>query len=221
MDNDLTRLIYENEKLIYSFMKEYNKYIDKEDLYQVGVIGLINAYKNFKEEKGVKFSTYAYKYIQGEIKKFIRENRIFKINKDTNALCNSVKKAKNMLQQKLMKEPTIQELANFLEISENQIEFALGIEQTVQSLDTPVTNDGKEVTLYEVIPNRERTDTIEHIHLVEELSKLNYYDKRILQERYFNDRTQSEVASILGMSQVKISREEKKILQKLKSSLTA
>lgn len=221
MDNDLTKLIYENEKLIYSFMKEYNKYIDKEDLYQVGVIGLINAYKNFKEEKGVKFSTYAYKYIQGEIKKFIRENRTFKINKDTNSLCNSVKKAKNLLQQKLMKEPTIQELATFLEISENQIEFALGIEQSVQSLDTPIANDNKEITLYEVVPNKEKIDTLEHIHLVEELSKLNSHDKRILQERYFNDRTQSEVASILGTSQVKISREEKKILQKLKSSLIA
>ena len=219
MNDELTKLIYENEKLIYSFMKDYSKYIDREDLYQVGVIGLINAYNNFKASKGVKFSTYAYKYIQGEIKKYIRENRTFKINKDTSTLCNKVKKAKLILEQKFMKEPTIEELANFLELKENQVEYILGIQENVQSLDNPIISDGKEITLYDVVPNNENISTLDQIHLNEELSKLDYKDKRILQERYYNDRTQSEVANILGMSQVKVSREEKKVLQKLRSSM--
>jgi len=219
MNEELTRLIYENEKLIYSFMKDYSKYIDREDLYQVGCIGLINAYNNFKEEKGVKFSTYAYLYIQGEIKKFLRENRTFKINKDVSTLCNSIKKARNILEQRLMKEPSIKELAEFLELTESQIEFALGIEQPVQSADKPIMNDGKEVVLYDVISSNEKISTIDRISLKEELSKLDYRDKRILQERYFNDRTQSEVAYILGMSQVKVSREEKKVLAKLRSNM--
>ena len=127
MTNDLTLLIKENEKLIFSLLKDYSNYIDKEDLYQVSVIGLINAYNNFKEEKGVKFSTYAYIYIQGEIKKYLRENRTFKINKDTSALCNKIKHTKNLLEQKLMREPTIKELSEFLEISESKISTALGI----------------------------------------------------------------------------------------------
>jgi len=221
MNEELTKLIYENEKLIYSFMKDYSNYIDREDLYQVGVVGLINAYNNFKKEKGVKFSTYAYMYIQGEIKKFLRENRTFKINKDTNALCNSVKKAKNILEQRLMKEPSIKELAEFLELPESQIEFALGITKPVQSADKPIMNDGKEVVLYDVISTSEKISTIDRISLQEELSKLDYRDKRILQERYYNDRTQSEVAHILGMSQVKVSREEKKVLKKLRSNMVA
>lgn len=221
MNEELTKLIYENEKLIYSFMKDYSKYIDREDLYQVGVVGLINAYHNFKKEKGVKFSTYAYMYIQGEIKKFLRENRAFKINKDTSSLCNSIKKAKNILEQKLMKEPSIKELAEFLELTESQVEFAMGIEEPVQSFDKPIMNDGKEVVLYDVIPNNGKVNIIDRISLEEELSKLDYRDKRILQERYYNDRTQSEVANILGMSQVKVSREEKKVLEKLRSNLVA
>ncbi len=221
MNEELTKLIYENEKLIYSFMKDYSKYIDREDLYQVGCVGLINAYHNFKKEKGVKFSTYAYMYIQGEIKRFLRENRTFKINKDTNTLCNSIKKAKNILEQRLMKEPSIKELANFLELPESQIEFALGIEQPVQSADKPIMNNGKEVVLYDVISSSEKISTIDRISLQEELNKLDYRDKRILQERYYNDRTQSEVAHILGISQVKVSREEKKVLEKLRSNMVA
>lgn len=221
MNEELTKLIYDNEKLIYSFMKDYNKYIDKDDLYQVGVIGLINAYNNFKKEKGVKFSTYAYMYIQGEIKKFLRENRTFKINKDTNKLCNSIKKAKNILEQKLMKEPSTKELAEFLELPEKDIELALGIEQPVQSSDKPIISSNKEVILYDIIPSKEKISNLDRISLKEELSKLNYIDKRILQERYYNGRTQSEVASILGMSQVKVSREEKKVLAKLRSNMVA
>ena len=221
MNEELTKLIYENEKLIYSFMKNYSNYIDKEDLYQVGCIGLINAYNNFQKEKGVKFSTYAYRYIQGEIKKFLRENRTFKINKDINKLCNSVKRAKTILEQRLMKEPSIKELSEFLELTEKEIEFALEIIAPVQSADKPIMNDGKEVVLYDVISSSERISTIDRISLQEELSKLDYRDKRILQERYFNDRTQSEVAHILGMSQVKVSREEKKVLSKLRNNMVA
>ena len=126
-----------------------------------------------------------------------------------------------MLEQRLMKEPSIKELAEFLELPESQIEFALGIEQTVQSADKPIMNDGKEVVLYDVISSNEKISTIDRISLQEELNKLDYRDKRLLQERYYNDRTQSEVANILGISQVKVSREEKKVLAKLRNNMVA
>lgn len=221
MNSELTNLIYENENLIYSFMKDYNNYIDKEDLYQVGVIGLINAYKNFKEEKGVKFSTYAYKYIQGEIKKYLRENRTFKINKDTSTLVNSLKKAKSLLEQKLMREPTCKELSEYLEIPEEKLASIIGIQNNVQSLDDKINDDGRELTLYDIVGETEKINILDKIQLNDELSKLSYEEKRLLQERYFNDKTQSEVASLLNTSQVKVSRNEKKILQKLKNSLVA
>jgi len=221
MTNDLTLLIKENEKLIFSLLKDYSNYIDKEDLYQVSVIGLINAYNNFKEEKGVKFSTYAYIYIQGEIKKYLRENRTFKINKDTSTLCNKINHTKNLLEQKLMREPTIKELSEFLEIPEFKISTALGIQNTVQSLDTPINDNGKVITLYDIVRKQDNIDKIDRICLKEEFSKLSYEDKRLLQERYFNNRSQSEVANILGLSQAKVSREEKKVLQKLRNNMVA
>ena len=219
MTNDLTILIKENEKLIFSLLKDYSNYIDKEDLYQVSVIGLINAYNNFKEEKGVKFSTYAYIYIQGEIKKYLRENRTFKINKDTSTLCNKIKHTKNLLEQKLMREPTIKELSEFLEIPEYKLSIVLGIQSNAQSLDVPINDNGKVITLYDIVPEKNSVDTLDSICLKEELSKLSYEDKRLLQERYFNDRSQSEVANILGLSQAKVSRSEKKVLQKLRNNM--
>ena len=221
MTKDLTMLIESNEKLIFSLLKDYNNYIDKEDLYQVGVIGLINAYNNFKQEKGVKFSTYAYIYIKGEINKYLRENRAFKINKDTSTLYNKIKHTKTLLEQKLMREPTIKELSEFLEISEYKISVILGIQNNVQSFDVPIKDNGKVITLYDVIPDNNHIDTIDKICLKEEFSKLSYEDKRLLQERYFNDRSQSEVADILGLSQVKVSRTEKKVLQKLRNNMVA
>ena len=210
MNEEINILIKQNERLIYSLMKDYNNYIDKEDLYQVGVIGLINAYKNFKEDKGVKFSSYAYLYIQGEIKKYLRENRTFKINKDTSALCNKVKHANSLLEQRLMRKPTTKELCEFLEIDELKLETILGIQNPVQSLDEPIINNGKSSSLYEIIPNKENNELDDLISLKENLNKLS-----------LNDKTQSEVAKILGLSQVKVSREEKKILQKLKASMVA
>ncbi len=221
MNKELEQLIRENEKLILSFIKNYNNYVDKEDLKQVGVIGLIKAYENYKKDSGIKFTTYAYKSIHGEIKKYLRENRNFKINKDTKTLCNKINQAKILLEQRLMKEPTLKELSEFLEMDESKVSMLIGIQDIPQSLDKKINTKGKEVTLYDVIGNDDSISQIEKIELYDEINKLSYEDKRLLQERYFNDRTQSEVAKILGLSQVKVSRQEKKVLQKLKDSLIA
>lgn len=221
MNTELNDLIKQNEKLIYSIINEYSNYLDKEDLYQVGVIGIINAYKNFKKEKGVKFSSYAYMYILGEIKKYLRENRTIKINKDTSSLCSKIKKAKNLLEQKLMRTPSNKELCDFLSIDELKLEMALSIQNNIQSLDKPIISNKGDVDLYEVIPDNNKLDIDELIALKDGFSKLSYEDKILLKHRYFNDRTQSEVASILGMSQVKVSRHEKKVLEKLKDSIAA
>lgn len=219
MNQELEQLIRENEKLIFSFIKNYNNYMDIEDLKQVGVIGIIKAYENYKKDSGIKFSTYAYSSIHGEIKKYLRENRSFKINKDTKTLCNKINKAKLLLEQRLMKEPSIKELSEFLEMDEKKVSMLIGIQSTPQSLDVKINDNGKDVTLYDVIGNDEAISQIEKIELYDEINKLSYEEKRLLQERYFNDRTQSEVAKILGINQVKVSREEKKVLKKLRDSL--
>lgn len=221
MDTELNDLIKQNEKLIYSIINEYNNYLDKEDLYQVGVIGIINAYKNYKKEKGVKFSSYAYMYILGEIKKYLRENRTIKINKDASSLLTKVKKAKNLLEQKLMRTPSSKELCEFLDIDELKLEMALSIQNNVQSLDKPIMNDDGNIDLYEVIPEKSKIDIEDLVALKDGFEKLDLEEKILLKHRYFNDRTQSEVASLLGMSQVKVSRNEKKVLSKLKNSIIA
>ena len=118
MTEELNKLIYENENLIYYFVNKYKNQINKEDLYQVGVIGIINAYKNYKKENGVKFSTYAYTYIMGEIKKYIREDKTIKISKDFNSLRYKINNAKILLSQKLMREVTTQDLVTYLDIDE-------------------------------------------------------------------------------------------------------
>ena len=220
MNEELTKLIYENENLIYSFIKGYSNYVDKEDLYQVGVIGLINAYDNFKKEKGVKFSTYAYIHIYGEIKRYLRENRTFKINKDTSKLVNSFNKAKNLLEQKLMREPSIKELSEYLELNEEKLASIIGIQQSVASLDSMMYDGEKNLTYYDVVSSNEGVNIIDSTLLKDEISKLSYEDKLLINERYFKDKTQSEVAGLLGLSQVKVSRNEKKILEKLRNSIT-
>ncbi len=221
MNLELEKVIEENSWLIFHFLKKYNNYVDKEDLIQVARIGLINAYSNYDKNRGVKFSSFAYKYISGELKKFVRENRTIKINKDMSKLCNSIKTAKSLLEQKLMKTPTNKELCEFLEIDELTLEMALEIQENTQSLDQPILNDGKSSSLYDIIPEKKNQNIDDLIMLREELSKLDYQDKRLIQYRYFNDKTQSEVAEILGISQAKASRIEKKVLSKLKSSMIA
>ena len=118
MDVDL---IIDNEKLVHSIVNKYNGYFDKDDLFQVGMIGLIKASKNFDKTIGVKFSTYAYTYIFGEINSYIRENNNLKISKDTIRLKKSIEKAKDLMRQKLLREPTTLEISLFLDMDEEKV----------------------------------------------------------------------------------------------------
>ena len=214
--NNLTDVIIENENLIYSIINKYNNYYDTEDLYQVGVIGIIKAYNNYNNEYNTKFSSYAYNYIFGEIIKYINDNKSFKTTNQTRMLYKKIQEAKTILTQKLMKEPSNYELSLFLEIDEKLIDEVINVNQTIDSLDKVVTRDGKDIFLYDMIGKNE--DNIEQIYLYEQLDKLSKEELKLLKERYFLDKTQQEIASELGINQVKVSRCEKKILKKLSNS---
>lgn len=214
MDN-LTSVILDNEALIYSIISKYSSYYDKEDLYQVGVMGMIKAYKNFNNNYNTKFTSYAYTYVFGEIIKYINENKGFKISKEYRNLYKKINEAKTILTQRLMKEPSNYELSLFLEIDENIINEVININQTVDSLDKEITEDGKKVFLYDLIGTNDKTD---NICLYEELDKLSKEELILLKNRYFLDKTQSEIANEMGISQVKVSRNEQKILRKLSDS---
>lgn len=216
----MENLILENKNLIYSMTRYFERYCNKEDLFQAGCIGMIIAYKNFDENMGVKFTTYAYPYILGEMKKVVRENKSFKVSRNIQLLSLKIEKANILLTQKLMREPTNIELSNYLEIPIDIINEAINSNMNVYSIDEPINKEGKIVTLQDVLGNNENENIDDLILLKDELSKLSEFEKKLIQTRYENDLTQQQTAEVLGISQVQVSRKEQKILLKLKDKLT-
>ena len=212
--------INQYSNLIHSLTHYFEGYKNKEDLYQAGIIGLIEAYNKFDDSYNVKFSTYAYKYILGEMKKLVREDKGIKISRNITKLNYQIEKAKIILTQKLCREPNISELSSFLEVEEYEIVEALKTINIMQSVDEPINNEGKEVTLHDVVSDNSM-DLNTLIALKEELNNLTPFERELINKRYMDDLSQSEVANILGLTQVKISREESKIKKKLKMNLVA
>jgi len=210
-------IIVENENLIYKLCSYFPYYQDKEDLYQAGCKGMIEAYKNFDASKGVKFTSYAYSYILGEMKKVVREDKSIKISRDINVLSNKIEQAKSLLSQTLMHEPTVQELSDYLEIPEYYIVEALNSKVSLKRIDSNVGDTN--MMLHEIIssPNADIDDLI---FLKTELESLGEPERSIMISRYYEDMTQTEIANRLGLSQVDVSRREKKVLTKLRHGLT-
>ena len=209
-------MIKNNQNLIYSIISCFSGFQDREDLFQVGCIGLIKAYKNYDKSFKTKFSSYAYPYIMGEIRKYIREDKSIKVSREISILNYKITKAIILLSQKLMREPTTKEIASFLEIDEYYISEAIKFLTPISSLDEKVDT----FSLYEVIPSEE-SDYDQIIMLNDSLSKLNESDKKLIELRYFEDKTQSETAEIFNTNQTNISRKEQKVLEILRNSLAA
>ena len=216
---DITELIIENEGLIYKIINKYRNYFEIEDLYQVAVMGLIKASKTYNSDYGAKFTSYAYPFILGEVIKYINEYRNIKISKENAKLYSKILKAIEILSQKLMKIPSNYELSLFLEIDEKIIENVLMSNMTVESLDRIISQDGKDLELYNKFGYCDAT--IENYPLLSELEKLPPLERTIIEARYYENMSQSEVGQNLGMYQVEVSRREKKILSKLKDSIAA
>ena len=191
-------------------------YFEQDDLYQVAMIGLINALNNYKENKNTKFSTYAYFYILGEVKKYIRESSIVKVSKELSKLNLSIEKARGYLIQKLGREVSDFEIATFLEIDEKQVEDARMSNLFLKSLDYENEEDQD---LYDFIGYSDDRYNIDYIMLNDEVNKLSDMDRRIIFERYKKGLTQTEVSEKLGISQVKVSRLEKDILVRLRTRM--
>lgn len=217
--DEITKLIIDNEKLIYSIANYFKNYKSREDLYQAGCLGLICAYKKYDSSMNCKFTTYAYPYILGEMRKLVREDKGIKISREISSLNLKIEKAYILLSQKLMKEPTTKEIANFLEIPEYYISEALNSLNRIKSIDEPINDDGKQLTLQDVVGKANNIDDL--ILLRDCLKKLTEEEKKIINNRYINDYTQSETAKIIGMSQVQVSRKEHKVLEKLNQKMVA
>ena len=217
--DEITNLIMNNERLIYSIANYFKNYNSKEDLYQAGCLGLITAYKKYDPSMNCKFTTYAYPYILGEMRKLVREDKGLKISREITKLNLKIEKAYVLLTQKLMKEPSIEEISRFLEIPEFYVSEAILSLNKIKSIDEPVSSEGREFTLQDVIGKSENIDEL--IMLKELLQGLNSEEKAIINNRYIKDYTQSETSKLVGMSQVQVSRKEQKVLQKLKQKMVA
>lgn len=205
------------EGLVYGIIQRYTKYFEKDDLYQVGMIGLINAYHNFDSTQGTKFSTYAYYYVLGEVRKYVREYGLVKVSSDLVRLNQSIEKASEQMSQRLGREPTTTELSLFLEIDEEKIEEARVAALDVKSLDYSVDEALPE--FYNSVASYDKETSPEILDLRRELSRLSDEEKNLIVARYYEDMTQSETSRELGISQVQVSRKEGKILEKLRVAL--
>lgn len=210
---EITRLLIENENLIYSIASKFTKYKDKDDLFQVGCIGMIEAYKNFDIDKGVKFTTYAYPYIFGEISRYAQEDHTIKLSREMQKLKNKIETASNFLSQKLMHTPSVKELSSFLDIDEQVIDMLLNYNDPY-SMDELVAD---EISMHELVSDKE-VDYNTLIALKIEIEALEEPERTIMIERYYNDLTQTELSKKIGLSQVDISRKESKVLRKLQRS---
>ena len=207
--------ILEYEKLIYSIAKKFDGYKSKEDLYQAGYMGLLMALNNYKENRNTKFSTYAYKYIYGEMSKLVREDKLVKTSRNFIKLKNSIEKGRNALEQRLNRVPTIEELSHFLEVSKEDIEYVLKFNNNCLSLESSFSQDN-DLSLLDVIYNNELDmDTL--VSLKDALLKLDKDSLKIL--NYSMNMTETEIAKIYNTNQVNISRTLKKIKQNIKSNM--
>lgn len=215
----LEKLVLNNNGLIWSIVKRFkDRGYEIEDLYQIAVIGFIKSIKKFDTNFDVKLSTYAVPYILGEIKRYIQVDGPLKISRSIKELLYKISEIQNEYL-KRGKEITIEELAKEVNLPKEEIIIALESKRPVNSIYE--TDDDNDMELVEKIGSGidEQNKIVNKVVILELLEKLNDKEKQIIMLRYFRGKTQSEVAKIVGVNQVQISRIEKKVLENMRKKL--
>lgn len=214
-----------NLRLVLSVIKRFsssNENVD--DLFQIGCIGLIKAIDNFDSSLNVKFSTYAVPMIIGEIRRFLRDNSAIRVSRSLKDTAYKAIYAKEAMTKRNLKEPTVVEIAAEIGIPKEDIIYALDAIQSPCSLYEPIFTDGGD-TLYvmdQISDKKNKEETwVEHISLSEAMKKLSERENEIITLRFFEGKTQMEVAEMIGISQAQVSRLEKNALKTMRSYLTA
>lgn len=219
----LNKLIEANLPLVTSISKKFtNRGYEYEDIYQIGCMGLVKSIKNFDEKYNVKFSTYAVPMIIGEIKRFLRDDGMIKVSRNVKSLAKKLHFDKEALTKELNREPTVEELAQFSGMDKEEILFALESSASMQYLYEVIhQDDGSPVLLIDKLSENaiEDKNITEKLALKEALRNLDTKSRQIIVLRYFKDKTQIQVAKMLGISQVQVSRIEKKVLQEMRKQL--
>lgn len=220
-ENDLKdEFIEANLRLVLSIIKKFNNRGENiNDIFQVGVIGLIKAIDNFDISQPVQFSTYAVPMIIGEIKRYLRDNSAFRVTRSLRDLAYLISQEKEKYVREKNEEPTIDEICKLVNASKEDVVLAIDSMVAPMSIYDSVYNDGgDQIFLLDQLKNEkeESEQLIDNIAIKQMLNKLNEKERIIIERRYFQDKTQTELASELGVSQAQISRIEKNALEKIK-----
>lgn len=216
LTDDMMKL-YEN-KIMYIVNKYSNNY-NKEDLISQGKLGLIKASKKYDESLGIKFSTFSEKYILGEILEYIRNDKNIKVSRDFIRLKKKIDIVSNEFYETKKRYPTVKEISFILNENENKIIEVLNINQNTKSIDEKI-NDNEDILLKDTISKKENIEIDDLIILKDALNDLSKEEKNIINERYYNGKTQTQLAKELNTSQVKVYRMERKILDELNYKMT-
>ena len=215
-------LFEENTGLIYSVAKRFlGRGVEMEDLFQIGSIGLLKAVDKFDTEFDVKFSTYAVPMIAGEIRRFLRDDGMLKVSRSIKENCSKVFQARAELERSLGREPDMEELARAVSMAPEELAMTMEAGAPVESIyKTVYQGEGTEITLADRLEEKENRQekVLDRIFLEEILGTLEAKERRLIYMRYFQNMTQMEIAHELGVSQVQVSRMEKRILRSLQES---
>lgn len=214
-------VVNQNLGLVWSIVHRFkNNHYDKDDLFQIGCIGLMKAINNFDPEYKVQFSTYAVPIIMGEIKRYFRDDGTIKVSRSLKELNLKINKAKELLQNKFGDEPSVEDIAKYLEVDVQDVVEAIDASYYPTSLSEPIyEKDGSQISMEERVEDKKDKMWFERIALGMEIEKLDEKERLILHMRYQLEYNQERVAKRLQISQVQVSRLEKKIIAKLRSHL--
>lgn len=218
------QLVKENEGLVWSVVKRFfSRGQDPEDLFQIGCIGLLKSIDKFDFSYNVKFSTYAVPMIMGELKRFLRDDGMIKVSRTLKEANYKIKQEITRLQNELNREPTLDEIAKRMEMEPEEVAMAMESGMELESIyQTIYQSDGSDVYLIDKIKNEEDESEklIEKVALMESLNHLEAREQELIRMRYFEEKTQAQIAKKFGISQVQVSRLEKKILATLRNYWT-
>ncbi len=211
-----------NLRLVLSVIQRFNNRGENaDDVFQIGCIGLIKAIDNFDLSQNVQFSTYAVPMIIGEVRRYLRDNNSIRVSRSVRDLAYKSLQYKERFLKENNREPTIQEIAKELGVEKEEIAYSFDAIQDPVSLQEPVYNDGSEsIFVMDQVKDTKNTDElwVENMTMIQAMSKLNDKERNIIVRRYFDGRTQMEVADEIGISQAQVSRLEKSALEHIKKT---
>lgn len=218
------QLVEGNLRLVLSVIQRFSGSGENpDDLFQVGCIGLVKAIENFDPKLGVRFSTYGVPMISGEIRRYLRDNSTIRVSRSLRDIAYRVLQTKEAMMRDNQKEPSMEEIAKSLELPLEEVTLAMDAIASPVSLYDPVYSDGGDpLTVMDQVRDTKNTDEkwIEHIALREAMKRLTDREKRILSLRFYDGRTQMEVANEVGISQAQVSRLEKNAINQIRKAIT-